>query len=74
MANISRSIVITQIDPNSDKFDTTFKRANPNATDIVIKQSALKLCSLTRNTFVAVTVVDYRDITDVNENEGAAQG
>ncbi len=64
MRELERSVVLTQLAPNGDAVETTFRRVNPELTDTTIKMAIIKLAGLTQNTFVSLHVVDTRDITD----------
>ena len=65
MAEITdRSVVLVELDGNDNQIETTFRRINPNVTDATLRTGILNLKALTNNTFVALYVVDKRDITE----------
>ena len=68
MAVTERSVVLVELDGNDNQIETTFRRINPNVTDATLRTGILNLKELTNNTFVALYVVDKRDITEEEGN------
>lgn len=65
MAEVTeRSVLLVELDGNDNQIETTFRRINPNVADATLRTGILNLKALTNNTFVAMYVIDKRDITE----------
>ena len=51
-------------DPNGNEITKSVTYANPQASNVILKQAAQKLNTLTNNTLKKIVRVDTTDITD----------
>ena len=51
-------------DPNGNEITKSVTYANPQASNVILKQAAQKLNALTKNTLKKIVRVDTTDITD----------
>lgn len=69
MAEVTeRSVVLVELDSNDNQIETTFRRINPNVADSTLRTGILNLKALTNNTYIAMYVIDKRDITEEEGN------
>ena len=64
---VIRSLEINGRDQNSEAVKKTYGNVNPDVSNLVLKNFAVQLNSLTTNTLLNIIKVDREDITTVTE-------